>query len=84
MTKRPNKLGRIEGETKVRWYKKTNWRVIGKTVLAVGLVALGVLGTLQYQKIINNIKAEGVAEYKLTCKKFTDKNKKVTWLECDE
>ena len=45
MTKRPNKLGRIEGEPKVRWYKKTNWRVIGKTVLAVGLVALGVLGT---------------------------------------
>nr|DAF59528.1 MAG TPA: hypothetical protein [Podoviridae sp. ctU557] len=84
MTKRPNKLGRIESETKVRWYKKTNWRVIGKTVLAVGLVALGVLGTLQYQKIINNIKAEGVAEYKLTCEKFTDKDKKVTWLECDE
>lgn len=84
MTKRPNKLGRIEGETKVRWYKKTNWRVIGKTVLAVGLVALGVLGTLQYQKIINNIKTEGVAEYKRTCEKFTDKDKKVTWLECDE
>lgn len=84
MTKRPNKLGRIEGETKVRWYKKTNWRVISKTVLAVGLVALGVLGTLQYQKIINNIKAEGVAEYKLTCEKLTDKDKKVTWLECDE
>lgn len=84
MTKRPNKLGRIEGETKVRWYKKTNWRVIGKTVLAVGLVALGVLGTLQYQKIINNIKTEGVAEYKLTCEKLTDKDKRVTWLECDE
>ena len=84
MTKRPNKLGRIEGETKVRWYKKTNWRVIGKTVLAVGLVALGVLGTLQYQKIINNIKTEGVAEYKLTCEKLTDKDKTVTWLECDE
>ena len=48
MTKRPNKLGRIEGEPKVRWYKKTNWSVIGKTVLVVGLVALGVLGTLQY------------------------------------
>lgn len=84
MAKRPNKLGRIEGEPKVRWYKKANWSVIGKTALAIGLIVLGVLGTLQYQRIINNIKAEGVAEYKLTCEKFTSKDENVTWLECNE
>ena len=84
MTKRPNKLGRIEGEPKVRWYKKTNWSVIGKTVLVVGLVALGVAGTLSYQNFINNVKAEGVAEFKInSCDRYAnDKGQK--WLECDE
>ena len=82
MTAKPNKMGRTKATTK----PKQNWHIktIGKIPVVVGLIGLGVFGTLQYQKTINNIKAEGVAEYKLTCEKFTDKDKKVTWLECDE
>ena len=82
MTTKPNKMGRIEAEPKPKrnWHMKT----VGKISVVVGLIGLGVFGTLQYQKTINNIKAEGVAEYKLTCEKFTDKDKKVAWLECDE
>lgn len=81
MTKRPNKLGRIEGEPKVK--KSLPWKKIGKTLAILALVALGVLSTLAYQQTIRNIHADGVAEYKASkCKEFTDKN--VTWLECDE
>ena len=82
MTAKPNKMGRIKATPKPKrdWHMKT----IGKMSVVVGLIGLGVFGTLQYQNTINNIKAEGVAEYKLTCEKFTDKDKKVTWLECDE
>ena len=82
MTAKPNKMGRIEATPKPKrnWHMKT----VGKISAVVGLIGLGVFGTLQYQNTINNIKAEGVAEYKLTCEKFTDKDKKVTWLECDE
>ena len=82
MTAKPNKMGRIEAAPKPKrnWHMKT----VGKISAVVGLIGLGVFGTLQYQNTINNIKAEGVAEYKLTCEKFTDKDKKVTWLECDE
>ena len=82
MTAKPNKMGRIEATTKPKrnWHMKT----VGRISVVVGLIGLGVFGTLQYQNTINNIKAEGVAEYKLTCEKFTDKDKKVTWLECDE
>lgn len=82
MTIKPNKMGRIEATPKPKrnWHMKT----VGRISVVVGLIGLGVFGTLQYQNTINNIKAEGVAEYKLTCEKFTDKDKKVTWLECDE
>lgn len=85
MTKRPNKMGRIEGEPKVKWQRtKKAWAVAPYIVVPVVLVTLGVAGTLGYQNYVSNLKAEGVAEYKLTCDKFTDKDKKVTWLECDE
>ena len=82
MTTKQNKTGRTKATTKPKrnWHMKT----VGKISVVVGLIGLGVFGTLQYQNTINNIKAEGVAEYKLTCEKFTDKDKKVTWLECDE
>jgi len=82
MAKKPNAMGRIEGEPKIKWYKKIKWGVLGKAVAVLGLVALGVLGTLQYQNTINMIKAQGVEEYKTNdCNKFTDNN--VEWLECD-
>lgn len=85
MSKKPNKLGRTEGEPKVKWARtKKAWAVALYVVLPSVLVALGVAGTLGYQSYVNNLKAEGAAEYKLTCDKFTDKDKGVTWLECDE
>lgn len=85
MAKRPNALGRIEGEPKVRWYKKVNWGVYGKAALVVGLITLGVVATLQVQKSYNDIKAQGVAEFKANeCKPFTNKENTQKWLECDD
>lgn len=54
------------------------------TVLAmILLVVLGIAGTLSYQRFEQNLKAEGVREYKSSsCKVYTDKD--VKWLECDE
>ena len=82
MSKQPNKMGRIEAPPKPKrnWHMKT----VGKISAVVGLIGLGVFGTLQYQNTINNIKEQGAAEYRLDhCKEFTDKDKKLTWLECD-
>lgn len=84
MAKKPNKMGRIEADPK----PKKNWKKIGKVTLyialPIALMTLGVVGTLKYQEFINNTKAEGVAEYKINkCEKFTDEDKKTTWLECD-
>lgn len=51
-------------------------------VSVILLVALGVVSTLQYQKFINNVKAEGVAEYQTSkCDKYIDKES--PWYECD-
>lgn len=83
MAKRPNKVGRIEADPKPP-KKPFNWKAAGIGVGALMLVMAGVGGTLQYQSFISSIKAEGVAEYKLTCNKFSDSKQKVTWLECDE
>lgn len=82
MAKRPNALGRIEGEPKVRWYKKVNWGTYGKAALVIGLIALGVLGTLQVQKSYNDIKAQGVKEYQANeCEVYAKDGAK--WYECD-
>ena len=84
MAKKANEFGRIEGESKVSKFKQIKWGAIGKTALVVGLVLLGVAGTLQYQKFINDTKTQGVAEYiARECDKYTDKDKKTTWLECE-
>ena len=84
MSKKPNAMGRIEGEPKMSKIKQVKWGAIGKTALVIGLVLLGVAGTLQYQQTIRDIKADGVNEYKTSnCDKFSDKDKKATWLECE-
>lgn len=59
-------------------------KVVGVAVATLSLVVLGVFGTLGYQKVISNIKAEGVAEFKInSCDPYAnDKGQK--WLECDE
>lgn len=67
----------------IKMNKKINWKYVGRVVLFTALVGLGIVGTLQFQKTIRDIKSEGVREYKLTCEKFTDKGAKVSWLECD-
>ena len=83
MAKRPNKLGRIEGEPKVK--RQLPWKTIGTLALGIALVLAGVTGTLKYQSTIEDIKSQGVSEYKTEdCKKFEDKEKKLTWLECNE
>lgn len=68
---------------------KRDWKKIGVVTLYVALpvvmVTLGVVGTLKYQSFIDNVKADGVAQYKLThCDKYTDKKQTTSWLECDE
>lgn len=50
----------------------------------LSLVVLGVLGTLGYQNTINNIKAEGVAEFKINSCDLYANDKGQKWLECDE
>lgn len=84
MANKPNKMGRIEGTPKVRWYKKIKWQTVGTVLTVAALVAVGVMGTLQYQKFIAGVKAEGVAEFKSnSCDPYAnDKGQK--WLECDE
>ena len=59
-------------------------KIAGVVTSVVALVVLGVFGTLSYQKVISNIKAEGVAEFKIqSCDPYAnDKGQK--WLECDE
>ena len=84
MAKKANEFGRIEGDKKVNKIKTIKWGAISKVALVVGLIALGVAGTLQYQKFINDTKMQGVAEYIVReCDKYTDENKKTTWLECE-
>lgn len=71
--------------------KKVNKKVVKKiwviglfSVSAVALFTGGIAATIAYNQTIDNIKAEGVAEYKLNkCDKYTDKEKKTSWLECD-
>ena len=90
MSKKPNAVGRIEAEPKVKWRKtKKAWSLLPAltlyVVLPVVLIALGVAGTLKYQSFISGTKADGVAEYKLShCNKYADEKKGITWLECDE
>ena len=84
MAKKANEYGRIEGEPKVSKLKSIKWGAITKITIVVGLVLLGVAGTLQYQKFIADTKAQGVAEYiARECDKYTDEDKKTTWLECE-
>lgn len=71
--------------------KKVNKKAIKKVwvigLFAVSAVALftgGIASTIAYNQTIDNIKAEGVAEYKLNrCSKFSDEEKRTSWLECD-
>lgn len=87
MSKRPNKMGRIEGEPK----EKFDWKRLGLIVVtllvAVALPLSGILATLKYQDIIADIKAQGVLEFKSNdCKNFAKSFEDGTsqkWLECD-
>lgn len=85
MSKKPNKMGRIEGEPKVK--RKLPWKKINLTLIVVLLVLTGVVGTLQFQKTVRDIKARGVAEYQdNNCKEFSKKyedNSIAAWLECE-
>lgn len=83
MAKRPNKMGRIEADPKPP-RKPLPWKTIGTLAVGIALVLAGITGTLKYQEFINNTEARGVSEYKATCQKFTDEEKNITWLECDE
>lgn len=84
MSKRPNKMGRIEGEPKVSKFKRVPWANIGVIVLGVALVWAGAAGVLKYQEFIQDVKAEGVSEFiERECENFTNEDKSQEWLECD-
>lgn len=52
--------------------------------LAIGLITLGVIGTLKVQDGINRIEARGVRKYQAErCERLRDKTG-TTWLECKE
>ena len=52
--------------------------------IPVILVVAGIFGTLQYQKFIDGVKADGVTEFKdLHCEQYEDEKKKVSWYECE-
>lgn len=59
-------------------------KMVGVAVATLSLVVLGVFGTLGYQKVISNIKAEGVAEFKINSCDLYANDKGQKWLECDE
>lgn len=83
MANKPNAMGRIEAEPKVK--RHLPWKTIGAIVAGIVLVIAGISGTLGYQSFINNVKAEGVADYKLnSCDKYMNEDKSATWLECDQ
>lgn len=67
--------------------KKINKKQVKATAYVASmvlLVALGVVGTLQYQRFINGVKAQGVSEYKINhCNKYNDPKTKTNWLECE-
>lgn len=80
MSKKPNKMGRIEADPKPK--KKLYLKELGVVLLTVMLVATGVMGTLRYQKFIEDTKAQGVSEFKeQKCNPFKDEEQK--WLECE-
>lgn len=82
MANKPNKMGRIEAEPKVK--KQLPWKSLGTIVLGLALVAAGIVGTLKYQGFINDVKSQGVAEYQSDkCNKYSNKENTQTWLECD-
>ena len=61
---------------------KNQMKIVGVVVAIVALVAVGVAGTLGYQKFISNVKAQGVQEFKTTgCDEYAKDGQK--WLECD-
>lgn len=63
---------------------KKQMKVVGVVVAVVALVVTGVVGTLSYQNFISSVKEQGASEYRLNeCEKFSDKEGKATWLECD-
>ena len=61
-----------------------NWKLAGRVAMVIALVLLGVTATLQYQKFIGDIKAQGVTEFKdRHCDKYSNKEKTQFWLECE-
>ena len=61
-----------------------NWKLAERIAMVIALVLLGVTATLQYQKFIGDIKAQGVAEFKdRHCDKYSNKEKTQFWLECE-
>lgn len=80
MAKKPNKLGRIEGEPK----KPFPWKNLGIIVAGLVLFATGIAGTLGYQSFIDSVKAQGVADYQSNrCDRYENEDKSAIWLECD-
>ena len=61
---------------------KKTLKIVGVVVTEVALVVAGVLGTLYVQKTVNDIKAQGVSEFKANdCEQYSKDG--LTWLECD-
>lgn len=78
--KKPNKMGRIEGEPK----KPFPWMATLKGLAVFVLILASIAGTLGYQHFINGVKAQGVSEYKTNeCQKYMNEDKSASWLECD-
>lgn len=61
-----------------------NWKLVWRIAMVVAFVLIGVAATLQYQKFIGDIKAQGVTEFKdLHCDKYSNEEKTQFWLECE-
>lgn len=65
--------------------KGFNWKLIRSIAIVVALILLGVAATLQYQKFIGAIKAQGAAEFKdRYCDEYSNEEKTQFWLECKD
>jgi hypothetical protein len=61
-------------------------KVVKRIGIVLGIVVLigtGVTGTISVQKYNNDLKAQGVREYKATCDMYQNNEKTQKWLECD-
>lgn len=62
--------------------KKIEWKPWAVAIGSVGLLVMGMVGTLEFQEFVENTKVQGVEEYKdIYCEDMKSEDNK-HWLYC--